>query len=241
MLQELSIQNLALIEKLSLPLSNGFTSLTGETGAGKSILLDGLGLALGERADAGLVRHGAKRADVVADFDIQKNGQAQQWLADNELDDDNQCLLRRTLSTEGRSKGYINGLPVSVSQLKTLSGLLINIHGQHEHQSLLNNAKQLELLDAYAQHEDLLTDSAKNHQGWSALNRRYQTLLADQTDRQSKLELLSFQQQEFEQVNPQAGEFTALSEEQTTLSHANEIKQAIVNAHQFLEGEDGVA
>ncbi len=241
MLQELSIQNLALIEKLSLPLEQGFTSLTGETGAGKSILLDGLGLALGERADASLVRHGAKRADVTADFDITQNTPAQQWLAEHELDDDNQCLLRRTLTAEGRSKGYINGLPISVSQLKSLSGLLINIHGQHEHQTLLNSSKQLGLLDAYAQHDSLVEATAKNHQGWSALNQTYQALLASQSDRQSKIELLSFQQQEFTKIMPQEGEFEALSEEQNTLSHAHEIKQAISQVHQLLDDEGGVA
>lgn len=240
MLQELSIQNLALIEKLQLNFDTGFTTLTGETGAGKSILLDALGLALGERADSSLVRHGTSKADITADFDITALPQIQHWLAENELDEDNECLLRRTLTSEGRSKAYINGLPASVSQLKMLSSLLIDIHGQHEHQSLMHANKQLELLDAYAQHDDLLDETVKTYQAWQKLNQEYQTLLNDQTDRQSKIELLSFQQQEFDKVQPQADEFEALSEEQNSLSHANEIKQSVFTAYEIIEGDGGV-
>ncbi|QBZ82888.1 DNA repair protein RecN [Hydrogenovibrio crunogenus] len=240
MLQELSIQNLALIEKLQLNFDTGFTTLTGETGAGKSILLDALGLALGERADSSLVRHGTLKADITADFDITNLPQVQAWLAENELDEDNECLLRRTLTSEGRSKAYINGLPASVSQLKMLSSLLIDIHGQHEHQSLMHTSKQLELLDAYAQHDALLNETEKAYQAWQKLNQEYQTLLNDQTDRQSKIELLSFQQQEFDKVQPQADEFEALSEEQNSLSHANEIKQSVFTAYDILEGDGGV-
>uniref|UniRef100_Q31HB1 DNA repair protein RecN n=1 Tax=Hydrogenovibrio crunogenus (strain DSM 25203 / XCL-2) TaxID=317025 RepID=Q31HB1_HYDCU len=240
MLQELSIQNLALIEKLQLNFDTGFTTLTGETGAGKSILLDALGLALGERADSSLVRHGTPKADITADFDITSLPQVQTWLAENELDEDNACLLRRTLTSEGRSKAYINGLPASVSQLKMLSSLLIDIHGQHEHQSLMHANKQLELLDAYAQHDALLDETAKTYQAWQKLNQEYQALLNDQTDRQSKIELLSFQQQEFDNVQPQADEFDALSEEQNSLSHANEIKQSVFTAYEIIEGDGGV-
>ncbi|RUM90655.1 MAG: DNA repair protein RecN [Thiomicrospira sp.] len=240
MLQELSIQNLALIEKLQLNFDTGFTTLTGETGAGKSILLDALGLALGERADSSLVRHGTPKADITADFDITNLPQVQAWLAENELDEDNECLLRRTLTSEGRSKAYINGLPASVSQLKMLSSLLIDIHGQHEHQSLMHTNKQLELLDAYAQHDALLNETEKTYQAWQNLNQEYQTLLNDQTDRQSKIELLSFQQQEFDKVQPQTDEFEALSEEQNSLSHANEIKQSVFTAYDILEGDGGV-
>lgn len=241
MLQELNIQNLALIEKLQLNFKTGFTSLTGETGAGKSILLDALGLTLGNRADSGLVRHGTKRADVTASFDIRELSQVQTWLQENELDDEEDCLLRRTLTSEGRSKAYINGLPVSATQLKTLSGMLIDIHGQHEHQTLLNNQKQLELLDAYAQHASLTTQTRQNYQAWSKLNQTYQTLLDSQSDRQSKIELLSFQLEEFDELAPQIGEFESLSEEQNALSHANEIKTANQNAQDFLDGENGVA
>ncbi|MDX1796863.1 MAG: AAA family ATPase, partial [Hydrogenovibrio sp.] len=241
MLQELSIQNLALIEKLTLNFENGFTTLTGETGAGKSILLDALGLALGERADSGLVRHGTKRADITADFAIDGLTQVQAWLADNEFDDEEACMLRRTVTAEGRSKAYINGLPASISQLKALSDLLIDIHGQHEHQSLLHPNKQLELLDAYADHVPLVQNTRDTFKAWQALKKRYQTLSEQQNDRQSQLDLLNFQLQEFDKVMPIADEYDTLAEEQNGLAHANEIKQAIFNAYDLLEGDGGVS
>ncbi|BBN60122.1 DNA repair protein RecN [Hydrogenovibrio marinus] len=240
MLQTLTIQNLALIEKLSLDFHSGFTTLTGETGAGKSILLDALGLALGERADSGLVRHGTPRADITADFEVQGLPQVQAWLADNEFDDEGNCLLRRTLTSEGRSKAYINGLPASISQLKGLSDLLIDIHGQHEHQSLLHSNKQLELLDAYANHPKLLEGTQQTYQQWQSLKKRYKTLHEQQSDRQSQLDLLNFQLKEFDKVMPVADEYDALAEEQNGLAHASEIKQAVYNAYELIEGEEGV-
>lgn len=241
MLQTLTIQNLALIEKLSLDFHSGFTTLTGETGAGKSILLDALGLALGERADSGLVRHGTARADITADFDILNLSQVQTWLADNEFDDEESCLLRRTVTAEGRSKAYINGLPASISQLKALSDLLIDIHGQHEHQSLLHANKQLELLDAYANHPAQLQTVREAYQQWQSLKKRHQELLEQQTDRQSQLDLLSFQLQEFDKVMPVADEYDGLAEEQNSLAHANEIKQAVLNAYELIEGDGGAS
>ncbi len=240
MLQELTIQNLALIEKLHLNFESGFTTLTGETGAGKSILLDALGLALGERADSALVRHGTPKADITADFDITHLPDVQNWLAENELDEDSTCLLRRTLTAEGRSKAYINGLPASVNQLKSLSALLIDIHGQHEHQTLMHANKQLALLDAYAKHDEQLAQTAESYQAWQKLNQRYEELHASQADRQSKLELLEFQLSEFDKVQPQADEFETLSDEQNTLSHASEIKQSVYNAYEAIEGDDGL-
>ncbi|WP_024851577.1 DNA repair protein RecN [Hydrogenovibrio kuenenii] len=245
MLQTLTIQNLALIEKLSLDFHSGFTTLTGETGAGKSILLDALGLALGERADSGLVRHGTARADITADFDINGLAQVQTWLTENEFDDQEDdaysCLLRRTITSEGRSKAYINGLPASISQLKALSDLLIDIHGQHEHQSLLHSNKQLELLDAYANHPAQLQSVREAYQQWQSLKKRHQELLEQQTDRQSQLDLLSFQLQEFDKVMPVADEYDGLAEEQNSLAHANEIKQAVFNAYDLIEGDGGVS
>ena len=240
MLQELSIKNLALIEQLNLTFKAGFTTLTGETGAGKSILLDGLGFTLGERANTSLVRHGTSRADVVADFEISDLPLVQSWLTENELDDDNQCLLRRTLTAEGRSKAYINSSPVSVAQLKSLSSLLINIHGQHEHQTLLNSQKQLELLDAYAQHQDLTTQVSEQFKDWRTLTQQLETQLSRQEDKQSKLELLGFQLQEFDAINPIVEEFDELSAEQKTLSHANEIKQSAYQAYQAIESNHAI-
>ena len=237
MLQELSIQNLALIEKLTLNFKTGFTTLTGETGAGKSILLDALGLALGERADSSLVRYHTPRADVTAQFDISALPHIQQWLAEHDLDDEDLCMLRRTVSSEGRSKAYINGRPIPASSLKTLGDLLIDIHGQHEHQSLLSTNQQLNLLDAYANHATLLAQTKLSFSDWQALSKRFEALKAAQTDFQSRLDLLSFQQNEFDEITPKEGEFTELSEQQGKLSHANEIKQACQLCYDNIEGD----
>ncbi|WP_029407315.1 DNA repair protein RecN [Thiomicrorhabdus sp. Milos-T2] len=239
MLQELAIQNLALIEKLQLQFNTGFTTLTGETGAGKSILLDALGLALGERADSSLVRHNTPKADVTALFDIEQLPQVQSWLTEQELDDETQCYLRRTVTSEGRSKAYINGYPVAANQLKTLGSFLIDIHGQHEHQTLLSSHKQLDLLDAYANHPGLVEQTQTDFKTWQKLTRELQKLEEEQADYQSKLELLNFQNSEFEEINPQEGEFESLSEEQSQLSHASEIKQACENAYSQIEEEQG--
>ncbi|WP_321322912.1 DNA repair protein RecN [Thiomicrorhabdus sp.] len=239
MLQELSIQNLALIEKLQLQFNTGFTTLTGETGAGKSILLDALGLALGERADSSLVRHNTPKADVTALFEIEKLPHVQSWLVEQELDDDTQCYLRRTVTSEGRSKAYINGYPVAANQLKTLGSFLIDIHGQHEHQTLLSSNKQLDLLDAYANHPKNLSQTHQAFKAWQDLKRQLKQIEEEQADYQSKLELLSFQKNEFDEINPQDGEFDALSEEQSQLSHASEIKLACDKAYNAIEEEQG--
>lgn len=239
MLQELRIQNLALIEKLQLQFEPGFTTLTGETGAGKSILLDALGLALGERADSSLVRHNTPKADVIALFEVETLAPVKNWLTEQELDDENQCLLRRTVTAEGRSKAYINGYPVAANQLKTLGAMLIDIHGQHEHQNLLSAHQQIHLLDAYAHHPQQLQATQQHFKNWQALKKQLGQLQEEQADFQSRLELLNFQHNEFDEIKPQEGEFEALSEEQNQLSHASEIKQACEQAYALLDEEQG--
>ena len=238
MLKHLHIKNLALIEELQLPFAPGFTTLTGETGAGKSILLDALGLTLGNRADASLVRHGAKKADIIAEYDLSQQPQIQAWLEENDLENDppEQCLMRRTVTAEGRSKAYINGISVPISQLKTLSDQLIDIHGQHQHQSLIKPSQQLKLIDAYGNlhsSQQQVSDLFKN---WQTLKQQYQQQLKTQSDQQSRLELLQFQQQEFEKIAPQPDEFAELSEEQNRLSHAHEMLIASQTAYAALEG-----
>ncbi|MBF6057888.1 DNA repair protein RecN [Thiomicrorhabdus heinhorstiae] len=241
MLVELSIQNLALIEQLRLNFAKGFSSLTGETGAGKSILLDALGLALGDRADSSLVRHDCNRADVTALFDIGDLPEVQNWLAEQELDSELHCLLRRTVNQEGRSKAYINGVAVPLTLLKTLAPMLIDIHGQHEHQSLTSSSKQLELLDAYSNQPQQLESAQTHYKQWQHKQKALQGERQKQQELQARLELLSFQQQEFEQLAPQTDEYQTLSEQQKELSHANEIKLACHNAYQAIEGEDGAS
>lgn len=241
MLNELNIKNLALIEHIELQFNAGFTTLTGETGAGKSILLDALGLALGNRADSTLVRHDTPKADVTALFNVASHQAAKAWLLEQELDSEDECYLRRTVTAEGRSKAYINGQPVPAGQLKTIGALLIDIHGQHEHQNLLSASKQVELLDAYANHPDLLNQTQQHYKTWQSIKRQLQQLETDQADYQSKFELLSFQQNEFEELDLQEGEYSELVKEQQQLSHANEIKQACEHAYASIESERGAS
>lgn len=239
MLQELHIQNLALIEKLQLNLHSGFSALTGETGAGKSILLDGLGLVLGERADSSLVRHGQERAEVSASFAIDQLPQVQAWLQEQALDDDDLCLLRRVLGADGRSKAYINGRPAPASSLKALGDLLVDIHGQHEHQSLLSANNQLSLVDAYGHHQEAVNQVKQAYKHWQQLSHKFDELKHNQAEHQSKLELIDFQLTEFNKLAPQPGEFENLSEEQSTLAHANEIKRGGFLSYEALDGDNG--
>ncbi len=151
MLVHLSVHNYAIVEHLDLELQRGMCVITGETGAGKSIMLDALGLALGDRADSGVVRPGADKADILASFDLDGHRRSpRQWLAERDLDNDGPCILRRVITSEGRSRGYINGAPCPLGDLKALGELLIDIHSQHEHQSLLKPDTHRRLLDAYA-------------------------------------------------------------------------------------------
>lgn len=150
MLVHLSIHNYAIVDHLDLELDTGMSAISGETGAGKSIMLDALGLCLGDRADSGVVRPGADKADILASFDLADIPEARTWLAERDLDNDGPCILRRVITAEGRSRGYINGSPCPQADLKALGELIIDIHSQHEHQSLLKTDTHRRLLDEYA-------------------------------------------------------------------------------------------
>ncbi|MGB5292268.1 MAG: AAA family ATPase, partial [Lysobacterales bacterium] len=147
MLNHLHIHNFAIVPTLDLDIDAGFTAITGETGAGKSILVDALGLLLGERSDAAWVRAGAERAELSAEFSVENNKDARKWLDDAELSSNGSCLLRRTINSNGRSRAYINGSPVTVAQMQSLGQLLVEIHGQNEHLRLTRSAEQFRLLD----------------------------------------------------------------------------------------------
>ncbi len=160
MLTQLRIRDFAIVEELELELATGMTAVTGETGAGKSILVDAIGLLLGDRADNGVIRHGADRADLSASFDLDALPAARAWLAERDLDHDRECHLRRVVARAGRSRGYINGVPQSTQALRELGEQLVDIHGQHEHQSLLRREAQRQLLDDYADNQALATELA---------------------------------------------------------------------------------
>ena len=162
MLSHIRIRNFAIIDEAELELSPGMTVLTGETGAGKSILVGAMGLVLGDRADSATVRHGAERAEITASFEIDRDSPAIAWLREQALDSEDECVLRRVISREGRSKSFINGQSVPLRSLTELGEQLVDIHGQHAHQSLLRNQTQMELLDTHGGYADLCNDVTRS-------------------------------------------------------------------------------
>ncbi len=223
MLLSLHIRDFAIIDELEIELNPGTTALTGETGAGKSILLDALGLLLGDRADAGSVRHGAERADISASFDISSIESARSWLREQSLDRDDECQIRRVVMSEGRSRGYINGSPVPAQSLREFGERLVDIHGQHEHQSLMKRELQRQLLDNHGGHDKLLAELANVHRDWKQAGADIETIIGTGQDRDSRLEFLRFQLQELEALAPLEGEVEQLHEEHKRLSNAGQL------------------
>ncbi|HEX6929852.1 MAG TPA: AAA family ATPase, partial [Gammaproteobacteria bacterium] len=194
MLTHAHISDFAIIESLELDFEAGLTVLTGETGAGKSILIDAMGLALGDRADASSVRHGTERAEISVGFDLTDQPAVREWLADRELDDESgECLVRRVVTSEGRSKAWINGRAVPVQSLKELGEKLVDIHGQHEHQSLMRRDEQRKLLDAFGNHGALLEEIAASFHAWKDARGRLDELRSAQQDADDRRDLLRFQ------------------------------------------------
>lgn len=223
MLTHIHIRNFAIIDELDLDLSGGMTALTGETGAGKSIVVDALGLVLGDRADSAVVRHGAAKADISVSVDLCELPAARQWLEDNDLDAEDECLLRRVVSHDGRSKIYINGSPSTLQLVRELGNLLVDIHGQHEHQSLLRREMQRELLDDYADNTRLRAAVAQAYSHWKGLRERLDSLTLAGDERQARVELLRFQVGELEALDLRDGEYQELSEEHQRLAHAGRL------------------
>jgi len=223
MLQNINIIDLAIVESLDLNLEKGLSVLTGETGAGKSILLTALGLALGERADASYVRPDSQRAEINLSFDLSDAPAAQAWLEENELDADSQCLIRRTIRQDGRSKAYINGRPTTLQALKLLSSQLVEIHGQHAHLTLLESDEQRELLDNYAQNTSLLAETNQAYLQWRANYYELEALIKSSTDQSNQEDLLRYQLNELEQLDLVNYDYAALSAEHTKLANLEQI------------------
>jgi len=223
MLVHLSIHNYAIVEHLDLELERGMSVITGETGAGKSIMLDALGLALGDRADSGVVRPGADKADILASFDLDDISEARTWLAERDLDSDGPCILRRIITSEGRSRGYINGSPCPLGDLKALGELLIDIHSQHEHQSLLKPDTHRRLLDEYAGSQELARQVQLAAQRWRQTRQELQRLSSTGDEQRARHQLLSYQLEELENLALGDNELEQLEQEHKTLSNAEQL------------------
>ncbi len=238
MLSQLNINNFTLVDNLDLELHDGMTAITGETGAGKSILLDALGLTLGDRADSDSVRQGQERADICARFDITLLPAAQAWLSSHDLACEDECLLRRVVTAEGRSRAYINGQAVTLSQLRQLGELLINIHSQHEHQSLLKKETHRQLLDDFGNLTENSQQVNEHFKVWKALDDKLNNLRDNQQEYQARLDLLTYQLQELDALDLEEGELTELEAEQKHLAHAETILHSCYELANLCGGEE---
>lgn len=223
MLINLSILDLAIVKALDLNLKQGMSVLTGETGAGKSILLTALGLALGDRADSDYVRPGSKRAEINLEFDIANLPQAQEWLQNNELDEGEICLIRRVVSDDGRSKAYINNRPVTLQILQELSEMLVQIHGQHAHLTLLHNDEQRRLLDSFAKTQPLADQVNACYRQWHKVQQELAVLLKTGAEKQQREDFLKFQIEELQQLDLASFNYLALTEEHAKLANMENI------------------
>ena len=226
MLVHLSVHNYAIVEHLDLELATGMSVITGETGAGKSIMLDALGLTLGDRADSGAVRPGADKADILASFDVSAIAEARDWLAERDLEQDGPCILRRVITAEGRSRAYINGTPCPLGDLKSLGELLIDIHSQHEHQSLLKSETHRRLLDEYAGCQELARQVQLAAQRWKQTSQELERLSRSGDEQRARHQLLSYQLEELENLSLGENELESLEQEQKTLSNAESLLAA---------------
>lgn len=220
MLVHLSVHNYAIVEHLDLELDRGMSVISGETGAGKSIMLDALGLTLGDRADSGVVRPGADKADILASFDLGDIPEAHTWLAERDLATEGPCILRRVITAEGRSRGYINGTPCPLGDLKALGELLIDIHSQHEHQSLLKVDTHRRLLDEYAGAQELSRQVNLAAQRWKQTRSELERLASQGDEQRARHQLLSYQLEELENLGLGDNELEQLEQDHKALTNA---------------------
>ncbi len=236
MLLQINVKNLAIVEQLELNFANGMHVITGETGAGKSIIIDALSIALGERAFAEQIRAPFTQAEVTACFDISKLPAVQNILRTQEVPCD-ECVIRRIISSDGRSRAYINGCSVAVQQIKELAPHLVQIHSQHQHHALLNSDYQRELLDAYAEHGALSATVYSLYAQWHTIKQQIQQL-SDAQQQTDKLNLLNYQLQELTNLNLQANELTQLTQKHTQLAKGEELLANCHTINSLLSGDE---
>ena len=223
MITQLTINNFAIVDQLLVDFTTGMTAITGETGAGKSIAIDALGLCLGNRSDASAIRNGANRVDISASFILDDTPAAYEWLIENQLDEGNECILRRVINQDGRSKAFINGRAVPISQLKDIGQMLIQIHGQHEPQRLLRSDYQQLLLNHYMNEPTLLAQMHQAHKNWKTACQAYQQYETTRQDREAHLQLLQYQLKELNEFSPIEGEYQQIDEEYKRLSNSEQL------------------
>ena len=244
MLTQLTINNFAIVRQLEIELAKGMSVITGETGAGKSIAIDALGLCLGQRIETSMVREGQERAEICATFFIEPTNPAYQWLQEQELQDhDNpsDCILRRVINADGRSKAFINSTPVSASQLKEIGQYLIHINGQHASQLLLKNDYQLQLVDRFAHHNDLLAQMREDYRTWKNLQTQVKTFQQKVAENEAKKQLLQYQVEELDEFALRPNEYLELEEDQRRLSNSEQMTQLSQSALQLLSENETVS
>ncbi|GMR14885.1 MAG: DNA repair protein RecN [Gammaproteobacteria bacterium] len=238
MLNHLHISNFAIVPELDMDFHAGFTAITGETGAGKSILVDALGLLLGDRSDSGWVRAGAERAELAAEFSVVNNAAAREWLKESELSASENCLLRRTINSNGRSRAFINGSPVTLSQIQTLGNLLVEIHGQNEHLRLTKSSEQFRLLDGSGSYATEIESVQSAYADWKRLTDEMYALDADTPVAAADLEFLRFQLDELQQNDLGADAVVKLQTEHDRLAAGGALLETLTAAIELLEPEN---
>ena len=240
MLSHLYIRDFTIVTQLEIDLDAGLTVLTGETGAGKSIIIDALALVLGQRADNRVIRHGCQRTEISASFDLAPGGDAAKWLTHNDLFTDGECVVRRIIELDKPTRGFINGRPAPMQMLRELGDHLVDIHGQHEHQSLLKRDNQRQVLDDYGGIGDEVDELGSVYRELKSLRDRLKTLRDQKADRSARIELLQYQVQELEALDLQPDEIGQIEEEHARLANGAELlegAQAIV--HDLYDNESG--
>ena len=244
MLTQLTINNFAIVRQLEIELAKGMSVITGETGAGKSIAIDALGLCLGQRIETSMVREGQERAEICASFFIEPTNPAYQWLQEQELQDSDNpsdCILRRVINADGRSKAFINSTPVSASQLKEIGQYLIHINGQHASQLLLKNDYQLQLVDSFAHHHDLLAQMREDYRAWKNLQTQVKNFQQKVAENEAKKQLLQYQVEELDEFALRPNEYLELEEDQRRLSNSEQLTQLSQSALQLLSENETVS
>ncbi|MDH3608168.1 MAG: DNA repair protein RecN [Gammaproteobacteria bacterium] len=237
MLKSIFIKNFAIIDELELDFYDGMSVLTGETGAGKSIIIDALNLALGNRADRSVARIDNANVEVTATINTSSSEEATAWLKEHDLDHGDECVLRRVINKDGKSKAYINNSPSSVAALRSLGDLFVDVYGQHEHQSLMRLDMQRQLLDSFANNSKNIEKLAAVFRLWQSLNNQLEIAETNQAETRAKLELLRYQFQELEELNLQAGEYEEINEKFALLNNSKELNENSMRISQQLAGD----